>query len=234
MADTTDLALAAQLEYYRARAHEYDQWWLREGRYDRGVAANTQWFSDSACVATALEAFRPSGRILEFAGGTGIWSERLLPHAASLTVVDGSAEMLELTRRRLNSPKVEYIEANIFDFEPNGEFDTVFFSFWLSHVPPERFADFWDLVARCLAPKGRLFFLDSRREATSTATDDWLPGSETVTLKRRLNDGREFRIYKIFYTAGELESRLAKLGWKVDVVTTEKYFIYGHGHRVDG
>lgn len=28
--------LAEQLAYYRARAGEYDQWFLREGRYDRG------------------------------------------------------------------------------------------------------------------------------------------------------------------------------------------------------
>jgi len=32
--------LKEQLEYYRARAAEYDQWWLRQGRYDRGAALN--------------------------------------------------------------------------------------------------------------------------------------------------------------------------------------------------
>ena len=32
--------LREQLDYYRARAAEYDQWWLRQGRYDRGAALN--------------------------------------------------------------------------------------------------------------------------------------------------------------------------------------------------
>ena len=224
-----DAALTEQLEYYRARAQEYDQWWLRKGRYDRGSDDNEQWFSDSAEVASALEAFRPSGRVLELACGTGIWSERLLPFASSLAVVDGSREMLECAKRRLPKASVQYVQADLFEWEPTETFDTVFFSFWLSHVPPERFTDFWALVRRCLAPRGRVFFVDSRHEPTSTAVDHRLPGSEAVTLRRRLDDGREFQIYKIFYDASELETRLAALGWKVEIRKTGRYFIYGQG-----
>lgn len=32
--------LEEQIEYYRARAAEYDDWWFRRGRYDRGADAN--------------------------------------------------------------------------------------------------------------------------------------------------------------------------------------------------
>ena len=28
--------LGEQVEYYRARAEEYDEWFFRQGRYDRG------------------------------------------------------------------------------------------------------------------------------------------------------------------------------------------------------
>lgn len=226
-----DVALKEQLDYYRARAQEYDQWWLREGRYDRGLEANEQWFSESSELATVLEVFQPSGRVLELACGTGIWSEKLLPFSLSLTVVDGSREMLELAKHRLCSPKIRYVEANIFDWEPAETFDTVFFSFWLSHVPPEKFDEFWELVDRCLAPRGRFFFVDSRHEPTSTAEDQPLPGPEAVTMRRRLNDGREFQVYKIFYERPELEKRLDELGWNIDVHTTERYFLYGQGHR---
>ena len=227
---TDDVALNEQLEYYRARAHEYDQWWYRKGRYDRGVEANDRWFAESAEVLSAFDAFQPSGHVLELACGTGIWSERLLSFASRLVVVDGSSEMLELAKRRLGSSNVRYVKANIFDWEPGEAFDTVFFSFWLSHVPPERFAEFWSLVSRCLAPGGRVFFVDSRHEPTSTAVDHRLPGSEAITLRRRLNDGREFQIYKIFYDGPELEARLHALGWDVKVMTTARYFIYGQGH----
>ena len=31
-----DSLIKQQIEYYRARASEYDEWFLRQGRYDRG------------------------------------------------------------------------------------------------------------------------------------------------------------------------------------------------------
>ncbi|HWB12935.1 MAG TPA: hypothetical protein VG826_27165 [Pirellulales bacterium] len=38
-----DDLLHEQLAYYRARAAEYDQWFLRQGRYDRGEEHRIQW-----------------------------------------------------------------------------------------------------------------------------------------------------------------------------------------------
>jgi hypothetical protein len=34
---TDERLLADQIAYYRARAGEYDEWFLRQGRYDRGL-----------------------------------------------------------------------------------------------------------------------------------------------------------------------------------------------------
>jgi SAM-dependent methyltransferase len=229
-----DPALREQLDYYRARAPEYDQWWQREGRYDRGAESNARWFADVAEVDAALEAFEPGGNILELAGGTGIWSSRLLPFAANLTVLDGSSEMLERARRRLRSSAVRYIEADIYEWEPAERYDLVFFSFWLSHVPPARFHDFWELVGRCLAADGRVFFLDSRYEQTSTAKDHRLPDAGATILRRRLNNGSEYRIYKIFYDAPVLAAKLGGMGWSVRVKSTDRYFIYGQGRREGG
>jgi len=222
--------LQEQLDYYRARASEYDQWWLRTGRYDRGAAVNAQWFAEAKQVESALDAFRPAGRILEFAGGTGIWSERLLPFAAHLTVLDGSPEMLALNARRLRSPRVRHVQADLFQWQPTEKFDTVFFGFWLSHVPPERFDGFWQLVRASLAPGGRVFFVDSRHEPTSTAVDHRLPERTATVLRRRLNDGREFQVYKVFYEPADLIFRLRKLGWEFTIQQTGQYFIYGFGH----
>lgn len=223
--------LHEQVAYYRARAAEYDQWWLRQGRYDRGADLNARWFADAAAVRSALAAFRPSGRILELACGTGIWSEQLLPFASRLTAVDASPEVLAINAARLQSPLVRYIQADIFEWQPTADerYDTIFFGFWLSHVPPQRFAAFWQMVGSCLAPGGRVFFVDSRREQTSTAVDHTLPEPTTPVLQRRLNDGREFRIYKVFYDPTQLTNRLQQLGWRVEVAETPHYFIHGFG-----
>lgn len=224
-------ALREQLAYYRARAHEYDEWWLRQNRYDRGAKLNERWFTEAGEVVGALETFRPTGRVLELAAGTGIWSQQLLPFARQLVLLDGSREMLALAAARLNSTKVRCVEADIFSWRPKGKFDTVFFSFWLSHVPPNRFNDFWELVSRCLAPGGRVFLLDSIHEVSSTALDHKLPPAEATTLTRRLNDGREFQIYKVFYDQMELAKELECLGWRFNLSRTQQYFFYGGGAR---
>jgi demethylmenaquinone methyltransferase/2-methoxy-6-polyprenyl-1,4-benzoquinol methylase len=223
------LNLRDQLDYYRARAGEYDQWWLRQGRYDRGAALNAQWAAEAAEVADVLAAFRPAGRVLELACGTGIWTERLLPFASHVTALDGSPEMLALNAARVRSPRVHYVEADLFEWQPSERFDVVFFGFWLSHVPPERFAAFWQLVRACLAPGGRVFFVDSRRDPTSTAVDHRLPDQSTTIHSRRLNDGREFRVYKIFYDPSALSQHLREFGWRVDISETRHYFLYGAG-----
>lgn len=226
---TTASLLGEQLEYYRLRAPEYDQWWRRTGRYDRGPELNALWFSEAGSVRDALEAFRPGGRVLELACGTGIWTEALLPFASRLTAVDGSPETLALNAARLGSSAVRYVEADIFRWQPEEQFDVVFFAFWLSHVPHELFEDFWDRVGRALLPGGRVFFVDSRYEPTSTAVDHILPEASEEVAQRRLNDGREFRVFKTFHRAAHLECRLRAFGWKMEVRETGHYFLYGSG-----
>ena len=44
---------------------------------------------------------------------------------------------------------------------------------------------------------------------------------------RRLNDGREYRIVKIFYDAATLTERLRTIGWEADLESTATYFVYG-------
>jgi len=139
--------LAHQIAYYRARASEYDEWFLRAGRYDRGSVWNAQWFREVADLEAILTSFHSAGDVLELACGTGWWTERLARTAATLTAVDVAPEVLKLNRRRLAPQPVTYLQADLFTWEPPQRYDVVFFSFWLSHIPPDRFAGFWDLVA---------------------------------------------------------------------------------------
>ena len=218
-----------QVAYYRARANEYDEWFRRDGRYDRGPEANARWVGETGQVSDALAAFNPTGDVLELAAGTGWWTERLVRYAASVTAVDASPETLAINRGKMGDAPVRYVEADLFDWQPDRQYDAVFFSFWLSHVPPERFDAFWGMVRACLKPGGRVFFVDSRYEETSTAADHRLEGEDATTTLRRLKDGREFRIVKVFYRPDELAARLTALGWAVEVRTTPAYFLYGMG-----
>lgn len=223
--------LDEQIAYYRARASEYDDWWFRRGRYDRGDAQREAWAAEIIQLETALGEARPVGTVLELACGTGIWTQRIAPYATSVTAVDVSPEVLAINAGRVGSDRVRYVREDLFRWEPKQRFDFVFFGFWLSHVPPEHFEAFWTKVETSLKPAGRVFFIDSVRNHESTAANHVLPDAEEIVAERALDDGRRFRIVKIFYDARELQQRLEKLGWVGRVRTTGNYFIYGFVER---
>jgi len=202
-----------QIEYYRQRAGEYDEWWLRQGRYQLEPVARQRWFADVAQVEAALAEFDPSGDVLEYAAGTGIWTRHLVNHADRVTAVDASAETLDLNRRRLpDAAPVRYVRADIFDWQPPvAAFDVVFFGYWLSHVPDERFAGFWARVRDALRPGGRVFLVDSYHERR-------MPGD---VQQRELNDGRAYRVVKRFWQPEELAAAVARLGWQLRVRVTD-------------
>ncbi len=64
--------LNEMVDYYRARANEYDEWFYRRGRYDRGPEANARWFAEVDEVFAALDALGIEGDVIELAPGTGI------------------------------------------------------------------------------------------------------------------------------------------------------------------
>ena len=163
--------------------------------------------------------------MLEIACGTGRWTGRLLRHASEVTALDASAEMLAIAAGRHGGERVHFIETDIFDWQPDGRYDVVFFGFWLSHVPRERFDSFWTLVADCLRPGGRVFFVD---DAYRTA-DELIEGEASSTIRRRLNDGTAYRIVKVPHEPAELEQRLARIGWRVSVSATSGPFYWGCG-----
>jgi len=198
--------LAEQKRYYAERAPEYDDWWYRRGRYTREPERERRWLRDVAELEERLRSFGPRGDILELAAGTGIWTRRLVPTANRIVAVDANAETLAL-----NTPAADLVVADIFDWQPPQQFDVVFFSFWLSHVPEERFAEFWALVRSALRPDGRVFLIDSGPPETA--------GDGELQM-RQLADGREFTIVKRFWQPDELAARVADLGFELDLSLT--------------
>jgi 2-polyprenyl-3-methyl-5-hydroxy-6-metoxy-1,4-benzoquinol methylase len=225
MSKSVDL-LQSQIEYYRERASEYDQWFFRQGRYDRGEAHRQQWFAEVAEVEEFLRATQPSGNILELACGTGLWTEHLASLATHVTAVDASPEVIALNQTRVNSESVEYIIADLFNWTPTQKFDLVFFGFWLSHVPMDRFADFWQMVKNTLKPNGRAFFVDSLFDRTSPAINHAALHQDGYS-ERKLNDGRVYQIVKIFHEPTQLEKSLQNFGWSGRIHSTPTHFIYG-------
>src|ERR687883_1139955 len=101
----SDSLLAEQIAYYRAIAPEYEDHTIPGPGEDELIAA--------------IEAFRPTGDVLELACGPGVWTRRLLRHATSVTAVDAAPEMLAIAASRVGGGNVRLIEADLFTWTPD-------------------------------------------------------------------------------------------------------------------
>ncbi len=227
MVDTD--VLQQQIAYYRARAGEYDEWFYRVGRYDRGVAHNKLWFDEAEVLMREVAALGEIDTALELACGTGIWTYELAKIAKHITALDASAEVMEINRGKVNKAAVDYQQVDLFNWQPGAEYDLVFMSFWMSHVPPEKLDGFLATVARATKKGGRVFMIDSQSDPTSSANNHAAYDPDDIYHTRKLNDGREYKIVKVFYEADALQQKLAEHGFEAQVKSTGRYFWWASG-----
>jgi SAM-dependent methyltransferase len=209
--------IVEQIEYYRRRAPEYDK---------TSTPSEDPLAPQGDMLREALHRFHPSGKVLELACGTGQWTSELVHFDCEITALDSSPEMIELNRRKVGTDAVRYIVADIFSWTPDDRYDVVVFGFWLSHIPMDRFEKFWSLVASCVTRRGRVWFADEGPQG------DWrreeFIDDQRQLVRRRLSDGSEHRVVKVFWEPDQLERRLADLGWSFDVTSTGAFY-WGEG-----
>jgi SAM-dependent methyltransferase len=214
MDDEVQALVAEQIAYYRAHAPDYDVAYLSND-WDR-----------------CIQELPITGDVLELACGTGHWTPLLAARARSVTALDAAPEVLALARQRVQGLPVEFIQADVFGWQPSRRFDTVFFGFWLTHVPPARFAAFWSMVASALTPDGWVCFVDDRHQAR--ASERFVPEQATPAVWRPLRDGSERRVVKVYYRPDELAARLAELGWSAEIRDTSTPLLVGTARRTSG
>lgn len=96
-----DDLLEEQRRFYSARAPEYDDWWQRSARYDRGDEDRREWDAQVAMLDVALSSFGAIGDVLELAGGTGWWTTgssglRAIVHRGQVRWSTGRASLTHL------------------------------------------------------------------------------------------------------------------------------------------
>jgi demethylmenaquinone methyltransferase/2-methoxy-6-polyprenyl-1,4-benzoquinol methylase len=214
--DELDSLVSEQIDYYRARAPEYD----RTVPYEPLAQAE---------LRAALRALAPYGSVLELACGTGQWTVELADRASSVTAVDASPEMIAINQRRVADSNTTYEQADLFSWTPARRYDLVFFSDWLSHVPPQRFEAFWALVDAALRPAGHAFFIDELPAVAGR--ERILANTVAPAVERPVGSGERYRAIKVFYEPAVLRARLAEMGWDASIRTVGWRFYYGVGVR---
>ncbi|MCW5873310.1 MAG: class I SAM-dependent methyltransferase [Anaerolineales bacterium] len=216
----SDDLFAQQLAYYNARAREYDESVNQTGRFagpsDPAVAA--EW----AQIQQRIAQLPQVDRTLELACGTGMWTQELLAVSKHITALDGAPEMLATNQAKLNSPLVRYQQADLFAWQPESQYDLVFFAFWISHVPAERMPAFLQQAAAAVKPAGRIFIADE--PAGGKQLSGPVENGEEQT--RTLHSGESYRIVKVYHPPSEIQQQLAALGFGDFELWTGDYFFY--------
>jgi len=218
--------LREQRRYYSLRAGEYDDAYLRKGQHDRGAEGNDDWLDEMTRLQRAFDAVEIAGDVIELAAGTGAWTERLVGRVRSLTVLDGSPEMLDRNRARLGSraKNVDYAIVDLFGWRPPRQWDACVFGFWLCKVPDERVDGFLTAVADALRTGGVVCCIDkaARREPP------------TELEYRTLKDGRAFTIVDHPRPPAVIVDRFAVAGLDVAVETFGDRFCLVSGTKRRG
>ena len=212
--------LSSQRIYYDLRAPDYLSVTKPADRRTRSLLAG-----DAA--RALIDELQPAGDALELACGPGIFTRELARHARSVTAVDASVQMLARSRSEVADSTIRYIQADVFTWVPDRVYDIVFFGFWLSHVPPAAFEQFWTLVRECLSPDGRVAFVDE--DDRGAALEDVRLVGGVPTARRTLSDGRQFDIVKVYWDPADLQARLAELSFDIRIRRVGETFMYGVG-----
>lgn len=205
-----------RLPFYRARAPEYDQSWVTRQELET--------------VKQSLRKLGAFAEVVELACGRGLWTEELIHIGNSVTAIDASPEMIDLNRQRVGSDRVIYQHEDLFQWEPDTQYDLLFGGFWLSHVPPDRIDDFLNKVRRAVRPHGTVFFVDQCNDIPDDAQGE----TEGILQRRRVADGREFTIVKVYYHPVLLGLALGRLGFAVDAQRVGESFFTIVGRRKSG
>jgi len=215
--------------YYEARAAEYDDWYLRRGRYAHGPIHDLAWQMELDAATTWLDGLPLRGELVELAAGTGWWTA-LLATKGELHAYDAAAAPLDRARDRLLAHRLRaHLHVRDAWAPPDRAVDALFAGFWLSHVPRARLGAFLGVARAWLRPGGTFAAIDSLPDPSS-GTVDRLPAPAPDLSRRRLADGREFTIPKVLYAPDELAVALRAAAFRdVDVRATGRFFLLASG-----
>lgn len=214
--------------YYEARAPEYDDRYLRRGRYAHGPIHDAAWHAELDAAGRWLDGLPIRGEIVELAAGTGWWSP-LLASKGEASLYDAAEAPLGFARERLVAHGLRaHLHVRDAWAEPDRAVDALFAGFWLSHVPAERLPAFLAVARRWLRSGGLFAFIDSRDDPQSGTLDRVAP-VDGVSV-RRVADGREFRVVKIHHEPADLAKAMGEAGFEaVSVTMTGRFFVLGVG-----
>lgn len=199
--------------YYDERAEEYELVYQGQGP---ASINNPRLYRENASRVQAIVGSRIHGKVLDFACGTGYWIPFYLRRCEELTLLDQSRNMLRIARQKAAAwVPVQAIQADIYEAAlPARHFDSILASSIFSHIEPEREIQMVEKLLDSLRSAGSLIVVDS---SWSASRKEAVPRKDGYQ-KRRLENGKEFMIYKRYFEADDFINLGTRVRHKVEVL----------------
>ena len=190
------------IDYYRARAAEYEQ------IYYRRVPERRREIDDQ--VEDLRELVRGKD-ILDLACGTGYWTQRMARTAGFIAAADISTEMLREARKKEYDAPTEFVMADLYSLPFRAvSFDVVTLGFWFSHQPKQEYDLFFRQLAQPVKDGGLIWMIDNNPPAEGSRMDSVRTDVYGNNYKRRhLQSGEEYIVLKNYFSEDQLREIFA-------------------------
>ncbi len=205
------------VEYYRARAPEYEQIYYREVPERRREI-------DDQCEY--VKQISKNKTVLDLACGTSYWTKVAAESAIEIVATDIAAEMISQAKSKKYNCPVGFMVSDLYHlpFKPSS-FDLIIFGFWLSHEPKQNYSVLFDSITAPLIPGGCIWMIDNNPPAEGPRSDSLGTDEHGNNLKsRRLQNGDEYIILKNYFSKEELEKVLFKRFRIIELVYRKYYW----------
>lgn len=186
------------ITYYKERAKEYEEIYFRPERQD-----------ELRKIEFVLQDIFKEKTAIEIACGTGYWTERISLAAKSILATDINDSVLEVARdKKYSRNNVNFQSQNLFSFNPEKRFESLFGGFIWSHINLQELDNFIDRINSLVLPNGTIVLIDNNYvEGISTPVTEKDEFGNTYQT-RALKDGSEHLVLKNFPTAELIDEKL--------------------------
>ena len=214
--------------YYNERAPEYEAFY--EGQFPTGARTPELYQADTKAIQQLLPHY-VKGNCIDIACGTGFWLICYHQKCSTITLIDQAEGVLAETQKKILQlgiqDKTRTIRGDVFkDLPLNHEYNTAVSGFLISHFNDAEIKRFLSVVKEVLKPGGTFVIIDSIWGDEVKTFHKTQSGAVT----RRLYDGREFRIFKRFFTQEELRHITAQNAVMLEIVYWGKVFFCALAH----
>ena len=200
------------VRYYERRQPEYEAVYSKPERQEE-----LAWLEEELLRLVA------GRRVLELACGTGYWTRRMAPVAASVHATDASAQLASGALESCSGGNVTSGILDAYAVPSSPEVDCVVAGFLYSHVPVAKRRPLLEGIASAVRSGTPLVLFDNLHvEGSNTPVSRRTAEGDTYQ-QRMLADGSSHEVLKNFLDAAELKASLGEFFGEV-VVKEGQYF----------